>query len=166
MELAGNCVKTTPLEQKHFSVVMPQKQGLQRRGTEPKPIITQVELVATTPVNQTREPNAATSHPGVLGSPETYGNPKPALTLLWKLQITPVFTGVLIKFITTGLSELIPFLHRTCCTVNFRVDARIKKANVISLKSFSPIHKNELIAPQQFQATWFSPPKITHLGME
>ena len=44
MELVPNCVKTIPLEWKHFSVVMPQKLGLQRRGAEPKLIITHVKL--------------------------------------------------------------------------------------------------------------------------
>ena len=162
MELAATCVKMTPLEWKHFSAVMPKKRGLQRRGAEPKPIITQVELAATSPVNQDMEPDAGTSHPG---QSETYGNPKPALTLLWKLQITPVFIGVLIKLITTGLCELIPFLHRTRCTMNFRGDARIKRL-MLFLLIFFPVHKNELIPPQQFQATWFSPPKITRLRME
>lgn len=41
-----------PFRVKALSVIMPQKRGLQRRTAEPKAIITQVELTATSPVNQ------------------------------------------------------------------------------------------------------------------
>lgn len=115
-------------------------------------IFQSTELAATSPLNQDAEPDAGTSHPGVLGSPEMYRNPKPALMLLRKLQITPVFAGVLIKLITTGLSELIPFLHRTHHTMNFKGDMRIKRL-MFFLLIFFLIHKNELIPPWQFQAT-------------
>lgn len=131
MELAANCIRTIPLEWKHFSVVMRQKQGLKRRGAEPSPPhklnVQSTKLTTTSLVNQDVEPNAGTSHPGVLGSPEMHRNPKPALRLLWKLQITPVFTGVLIKLVTTDSSQLIPFLHRTHHAMNFRGDTRIKR---------------------------------------
>lgn len=41
-----------PFRVKVLSVIMPQKKGLQRRTAEPKAIITQAELAATSPVNQ------------------------------------------------------------------------------------------------------------------
>lgn len=90
------------------------------------------------------------SHPGVLSSPEMHRNPKPALRLPWKLQITPVFAGVLIKLIAAGLSEFIPSLHRTCCTMNFKGHARLKRL-MLFLLIFFLIQKNELIPPQKFQ---------------
>lgn len=108
---------------------MPQKQGLQTRGAEPKPTVMQVEhLWSTRTWNLMLETDAL-----VLSSPETFGYPKPALRLLPKLQITAVFAEVFIKLITTGLSELILLHHRTRCTMNFRGDYRNKKANIISL---------------------------------
>lgn len=131
---------------------MPQKRGLQTRGAAPKPTVTQVQLAATSLVNRDVEPDAENSHAEVLSSPETFGNPKPALRLLPKLQITAVFAEVFMKLITTGLSELILFLHRTRCTMNFRGDTGIKRL-ILFLLIFFPIHKNELIPLQQFQAT-------------
>lgn len=41
-----------PFRVKALSVIMPQKKGSQRRTAEPKAIITQVELAATSQVNQ------------------------------------------------------------------------------------------------------------------
>lgn len=127
---------------------MPQKQGLQTRGAEPKPTVMQVEhLWSTRTWNLMLETDAL-----VLSSPETFGYPKPALRLLPKLQITAVFAEVFIKLITTGLSELILLHHRTRCTMNFRGDTGIKRL-ILFLLIFFPIHKNKLIPLQQFQAT-------------